>query len=279
MLPQSLPGDIRCFDTFKSRFPTQNPGKAPCLARTDRLDGNQRPLVPRFGSFFPQNPHAHFEVPISVEIILRGCRDNDGLGGSARRFLRGLCIYQGTTAQSQFQNHPKLPLCTQLEAQFWKKNSCFPSPRAAQVPPCFWDGNSPKKSRNVEPIHHKLKQQFGINKCEWSFPAGKEDHCFPVLGSKGPLEAPTPFCASCKLVFLLTASMNFATSRADFLMATIASRSWRKEKGNTEELRVFCTKHNVTSQENPTGGITPSQGLPTHQALIPGDSGTAAACK
>lgn len=108
----------------------------------------------------------------------------------------------------------------------------------------FLDGNSPKKSRNVESIHHKLKQQFGINKREWSFPAGKEDRCFPVLGSKGPLEAPTPFCASCKLVFLLTASMNFATSRADFLMATIASRSWRKEKGNTEELRVFCAKHN-----------------------------------
>lgn len=185
MLPQSLPGDIRCSDTFKSRFPTQNPGKAPCLAHTDRLDGNQRPLVPRFGSFFPQNPHAHFEVPISVEIILRGCRDNDGLGGSARRFLRGLCIYQGTTAQSQFQNHPKLPLCTQLEAQIWKKNSCFPSPRAAQVPPCFWDGNSPKKSRNVEPIHRKSKQQFGINKCEWSFPAGKEDRCFGKQRSPG----------------------------------------------------------------------------------------------
>lgn len=146
MLPQSLPGDIRCSDTFKSRFPTQNPGKAPCLAHTDRLDGNQRPLVPRFGSFFPQNPHAHFEVPISVEIILRGCRDNDGLGGSARRFLRGLCIYQGTTAQSQFQNHPKLPLCTQLEAQFWKKNSCFPSPRAAQVPPCFWMETARRKA-------------------------------------------------------------------------------------------------------------------------------------
>ncbi|KAL2307031.1 hypothetical protein Nmel_004985 [Mimus melanotis] len=77
------------------------PPKIPCMARTDRLDGNQRPLVPRLGSFFPQNPHAHFEVPISVEIIARGCRDSEGLG-SARRFLRGLCIYQGTTAESQF---------------------------------------------------------------------------------------------------------------------------------------------------------------------------------
>lgn len=71
------------------------------MAHTDHLDGNQCPLVPRLGSFFPQNPHAHFEVPISVEIIARGCRDRNGLG-SDRRFLRGLWIYQGTSAESQF---------------------------------------------------------------------------------------------------------------------------------------------------------------------------------
>lgn len=77
------------------------------------------------------------------------------------------------------------------------------------------------------------------------FQQGKRIVVFPFWEAKAqgiqPLEAPTPFCASCKLVFLFTASMNFATSRADFLMATIASRSWRKEKENTKKFLVSCT--------------------------------------
>lgn len=120
---------------------------------TDRLDGDQSPFVPRFGSLLAQDPHAHLQIAIVAEVAHPHGRSSRLQ--STRRLLRGLCICPETAVSQTSQGFALLCFNCKHICQTWSReqpccaaSSRVPEPRRTE-PPAREDGTALKGSHGT----------------------------------------------------------------------------------------------------------------------------------